>query len=197
LRFSEVQGIKPRRLSFWMALVLLLTMVVGVGATLYTQYTYGGGTLYSWASDASKWPFEMLNRNLNRFPNADWAQWQGMDWSKFRPDNRFLASAGMGVAVVLLCSVFRLRYHWWPLHPVAFLVWGTWALACTAPSFLLGWLIKAMISRFGGGKAYRSNKPLFVGMVAGELIAGVLWSIIGLIYYLDKGVAGQKLIFHP
>ena len=197
LRFSEVQGIKPKRLSFSMALVLLLTMVVGVTATIYTQYTHGGGTLYGWASDAAKWPFEMLNRNLNRFPNADWNHWQGMDLSKFRPEGRFLVSAGLGVAVVLLCSVFRLRYHWWPLHPVAFLVWGTWALACTAPSFLLGWLIKAMISRFGGGKAYRSNKPLFVGMVAGELIAGLLWSIIGLIYYLNKGVAGPKLIFHP
>ncbi len=34
-----------------------------------------------------------------------------------------------GVALVLGFSVCRLRYSWWPLHPIMFLVWGTWTMS--------------------------------------------------------------------
>jgi len=197
LRFSEGQGVRTSRLSWWLALGVVLALIVGVFATIYAQYIYGGGNLYGWASDVSQYPFDMLKRNLTRFTGGP-GEWQPLQLSAISPDREFLAAAGVGLAMVLVVSVLRLRYQWWPLHPVAFLVWGTWATACIAPSFLMGWLIKIVITRLGGGKAYRNSKPIFVGMVAAELTAGLIWAIIALIYYLgNDGVAANRIVIHP
>ena len=62
----------------------------------------------------------------------------------------------------------------------------------------MGWLIKIAITRLGGGKAYRNSKPIFVGMVAAELTAGLIWAIVALIYYLgNEGVAANRINIHP
>ena len=46
----------------------------------------------------------------------------------------------------------------------------------------LGWLAKALITRYGGATAYRKALPFFVGMVLGEFTVGSLWCIFGSIY---------------
>ena len=61
-------------------------------------------------------------------------------------------------------------------------------------SFLAGWLIKTAVTRFGGGQAHRRYKPLFVGLVAGEFVAGIFWAIVGLVYYLSTGLAASPMI---
>ena len=97
--------------------------------------------------------------------------------------------------LVLACSVARLRFTWWPIHPILFLIWGIWPLAVLGSSFLIGWFCKWAIVHFGGGKAYRANKPLFVGMVAGHMCVMVVWAIWGLIYYAIYGVPGPSYWF--
>ena len=193
LRLSETEKLSPLRLGRWMIVAVLLALMVGMFATIYVQYNFGSDS-YWWANSAAQFPFNMLMQQLPKFTGdvEDLVRWE-----LFRPDNRFLVAAGVGVGLVLIFSAMRLRYSWWPIHPVIFLVWGTWSLGNLTASFMLGWLIKTMITRFGGGKAYRGNKPVFVGMVAGEFVAGIIFAIVGLIYYLITDVPGPTFRVHP
>jgi hypothetical protein len=102
----------------------------------------------------------------------------------------FLWAAGIGLALVLVGGMLRLRFTWWPLHPVLFLVWGTYPLANFSHSFLLGWFVKTAVTRFGGGRAHRKTVPLMIGVIAGDLAGGLLWMVHGATYY---GVTGKLL----
>jgi len=175
---------------------VLLALVVGVGATLYVQYAHGGASLYNWPNSAAKFPFEALQREL-RGLGADPDTWQAFRPSAIHFDPNFVYPVLTGLGLVLVCSWLRLRYNWWPIHPVLFLVWGTFPMTMMAASFLVGWAIKSGITRFGGSRAYKDFKPFFVGLVAGEFMAGIFWSIVGITYYLITGVPGPMFRVHP
>jgi len=195
LWFSEKQGIGVRRLSWAMGLAVLLALAGGVLGTLWVQYNFGGGTVYQWANTAAAMPFEMLQRNLRRIETGP-DEWASFQWEHVQPNRTFLYAAGIGFALVLVFHAFRLRYPWWPMHPVLFLVWGTVPACWMGPSFFLGWLLKASIRRFGGGRAYRRSRPIFVGMVAGEFVAGIFWMGVGMAYYLVTGKTGRIFRVH-
>ena len=78
-----------------------------------------------------------------------------------------------------MLSLLRFRFAWWPLHPVIFLMWGSWTTVLTWGSFLIGWVIKVLIVRFGGGRTYQSQKPLFIGMIMGEIVAVAMVLLVG------------------
>ncbi len=188
LRFSENTGVRPYRLSKWLVLAVLLGLIVGVFATIYVQYDHGGAG-YSWATQkVPKLAFNLLARNLPKIRQSAGA---------IKVNRELVRAAAVGMGLVLACSWFRLRYTWWPIHPVLFLVWGTFTMGVFAPSFLIGWIIKVAVTRFGGGDTYRKCKPLFIGMIAGEFVAGIFWMIVALIYYKVAGPGGPLFRVHP
>ena len=60
---------------------------------------------------------------------------------------------GLGLGLVLAFTAGRLRYAWWPIHPILFAVLGTYQSNTLSMSFLVGWLIKTLVSRFFGTMA--------------------------------------------
>ena len=93
-----------------------------------------------------------------------------------------------GAGAVVLLSVLRFSFSWWPLHPVLLLVWGTYPALCSWPSFMLGWVIKLLIVRFAGGKSYNQLKPLFLGVILGEIFAIAVIIAVGFLYYSVTGI---------
>ena len=73
-----------------------------------------------------------------------------------------------------------------------FLIWTTAPGRWFCASFLVGWLIKRLVVRFGGTRAYQLCKPLMFGVIAGEMLAGVLTMLIGAAYYLITGQPPPK-----
>ena len=47
-------------------------------------------------------------------------------------------------------------------------------------SFLVSWLIKLIILKYGGIKNYRKAVPFFIGLILGEFVVGCFWEILGL-----------------
>jgi len=41
----------------------------------------------------------------------------------------------------------------------------------------VGWLAKVLVTRYGGLKLYRQAVPLAIGLVAGGMINGIIWSL--------------------
>ncbi len=110
---------------------------------------------------------------------------------------RLTAALLAGFALVMVFSLGRLRFPKWPLHPVIFLIWATYPAGCFAFSFLLGWLVKATIARFGGSKVYQDLKPMMYGLIAGELVGTFVPVLIGFVYFLATGNNPQAFRVFP
>jgi hypothetical protein len=104
---------------------------------------------------------------------------------------------GVGISGVLLFALLRARVPWWPLHPVVFVLWGTWTSSYVWLSFLIGWAVKQSIVRFGGGRVYLGLKPLFIGMIMGEILAMALQLLVGWSDYAITGGSPKSVFILP
>jgi hypothetical protein len=66
-----------------------------------------------------------------------------------------------------------------------------------AGAFFIGWLVKVMVSKYGGAKSYQALKPLMFGLVAGEILGAVVPSIVGAIYYAITGEIPPRFMVLP
>ncbi len=83
-----------------------------------------------------------------------------------------------GVALGALLYWLCLRSPAWPLHPMGIMVVYTYYGNTIWPSILVGWLLKVLIVKYGGARAYRRAQSMFLGLIIGELFAAILWAII-------------------
>jgi len=187
LKISEDQGIRPQRITRWMGASVLLALATAVIATLYVQYRYGTYGLYPFANIAAKLPFQLLERAVSG-TSPSWAE-ATTQLGNLTMDMKAVAFAAAGLGGVVLLRALRLRYVWWPIHPVLLLVWGTMPSDRYAASFLAGWAIKAAICRLGGSRSYERNKPLFVGLLAGDFLAAMVLVGVGLAYHAATGLS--------
>jgi hypothetical protein len=94
-------------------------------------------------------------------------------------DRPSLEAAGSGMLVVAALTALRLRFLWWPLHPIGYAVANTWTMAWLWFPCLLMWLVKGLVLRYGGLRLYRHWMPFFLGLILGDYLAGGLWAILG------------------
>ena len=81
--------------------------------------------------------------------------------------------------------MLRLRFAWWPLHPVGFLLCSSYPLHKIWLSVFIGWILKVLVVRFGGAAMVRVAKPVFIGMIMGEAAAAAFWLVVTLIRALN------------
>ena len=94
----------------------------------------------------------------------------------------------------LLLSAARLRIPWWPIHPVMLLGWSTFGVWKFSSSFLLGTLVKWLVVKYGGDRAFQRLKPVFIGLIAADMLTGITTSIIGFIYYFITGTPPPRFV---
>ena len=184
---------RPARLTPWLLVMIVAGFLVAGAATLWTAYNHGfGGTDNFTRTGLPNMPFDQLARHVSE------ASTVGLLPESTRHGGRFdlgLASfspelygwMAVGLVLLLLTTAARLRLHWWPLHPIVFLIWGTFPATQFAFSFLLGWAAKSMVMSVGGARGYRMALPLMIGLVAGDIAAAFLWIAVGTACYLATG----------
>ena len=194
LRIADrTSGGGPARVSVWLALMVVASLVVAGCATLYFQYRHGMGGVDAWTRvNVPTMPFDYLSKQVSQ-ASAEARIEEAVSVGPLERLSEVSSSAGsyrwagLGLALVVGCAVARLRLPWWPLHPVAFLLWGTYPMVMFGFSFLLGWLVKSAVVRTAGAKGYHRLKPLMIGIIAGELVSGLLWMGVGAVYYFVTG----------
>ena len=82
----------------------------------------------------------------------------------------------------MVLAVMRMRFAWWPFHPVGYAVSGSWSMDQLWFPMFVSWLIKRTILRYGGAGSYRRAVPFFVGLVLGEFVVGCYWNLHGIIF---------------
>jgi hypothetical protein len=203
LKLLQIRRVPLGRSACLFAVAIVLGLLVALPLTLYFQYDLGYAKWDGWAGqyvpkmafDNTVSAVEMLDAqgSLEKASAlSGWARFGAM-----APNGPCMAALAGGMALALLCYLGRLRTTWWPIHPVLFLTWATeppWRLS---GSFLIGWLIKGTIVKYGGSRLYQALKPLFFGLIAGEIFGAVIPSIVGTLYYLITGMPPKQFWVLP
>jgi len=152
--------------------ILLLVVAIGVlisgGSMLWCAYANDGHqNLDSW------WRGGPLNGSLIPVANAGAGVNPISEGTYWGYAAGAATTAGLGVA--------RLVWSWWPVHPIGFLVLASYPVYKIWFSFLLGWLIKVLVMRYGGMQLYGRLKPAAMGLIAGEAVMTGVFLVIGLL----------------
>jgi len=192
------------RTAAWGFCALALTFAIAVPATLYWQYREGA-IACSYGYAAQIWPKVVFiadkairDRVVSQGRIDELAALSG--WSRFReihPRREALAGFGIAMALVMILAFMRLRFAKWPLHPIFLLVLGSWPGIAFAPSFLLGWAIRTAIVRYGGASLYQRLKPLMIGLIVGEMLAGLFILVYGGLYFWLTSIPPKAMWIMP
>ncbi len=203
LHLSEKLGkAAPRKIITPMLGILVVGFFLALAMTLFWQYNEGVAPNDGWARDVSRDPMRMLSSQVSnleaRGELAASNEVHGLGrLAAANPDTTALGWAGFGAAMVLLFALLRMRLTWWPLHPVLFLLVGSYPAAMMAFSFLMGWMVKAATMRLAGVKGYRMVLPFMVGMIAAELLAALAMLGFGAVYYFTTGSTPESYRILP
>ncbi len=194
LKMAEQRKVKLKRLCGIIIGVVLAAIFVSMTFRIYQMYTMGSNA-YSYAYGDFHVPKNFLGastRDLTQLDDLGQRTAPGEAESRsiferasvISPDGRTLGYITFGAVCVGLFFFMRFRFTGFPLHPVLFLVWGTYPSGRTFYAFLIGWFIRELVVRFGGGKLYQDYKPFFIGLIFGELFMGMFGVTTGLLYHV-------------
>jgi hypothetical protein len=87
----------------------------------------------------------------------------------------------IGFGIAFLLQFLRMRFPWWPLHPLAFAVTSSYEINLVWGPLFLAWMFKSLILRYGGRGGFHRSLPFFIGLMLGQFVVGSLWNIYGII----------------
>ena len=147
------------------------SMVIGLVVSYYSSLTisYQHGAPYT---GGSGYLYQLESLLLNPKKGTDWV------------NTGFIFFGGL---FTLWLMWMRQIFLWWPFHPIGYMMLSAWASFKLWFSIFLGWLMKITIVKYGGLKAYRSARPIFLGLVLGEMVCAGLWAIIGMVTGTSTG----------
>lgn len=177
-------------------------LIVATSATLYWQYDQGCTRVGDgWSLGVMRWPFDNAARLQLRLGalgyEGDALRELPGGWARFaraNPHDAGVIAFCSTFSLVILFTLCRMRFAWFPLHPVLFIVLGSYQSRYLGFSFLVGWLVKGMVVKYGGAHHYARLKPLMFGLIAGEMAAGAVTMIIGGVYYWLQGIPPKSYI---
>jgi hypothetical protein len=196
-RLAEWKGVKIGPVARWGILALLIGFVIAIPVTLYLQYQHGAIIARAawWnCDDLPGYPFraERWMRNSLETTGALPSSEALSGWAHFThasPNMEFLIAFAAAFLLVFVLSGLRKRFAWWPLHPVCLLGLANYQTMRISFSFLLGWMIKSAVVKYGGVRSYQKIMPLMIGLIAGDLLMGLITIVTGAIYYFATGRA--------
>lgn len=171
LRLAEAAEVKQRQMMRWLYAILVIGVVLA--AANYLTYNYEHGLNYFEGNGGNAdWRTRAVVQEYNELSNFVLNP-QG-------PETVRLGYLVGGFVTTFLLAAGRLAWLGFPLHPVGYLL--ATAYGDTSPMwwpFLVIWLLKTGLLKYGGLKTYRKLLPFFVGFIVGHyLIGGLGWSLL-------------------
>jgi len=165
-RLAEISGVRTRRLVPVLGVALLVCLLVSIPAFLMTFYHPGAAQIGS-LEEIVYHPNNFFETLATRLQNPE------------QPSRLQYGSMAIGAVFVGILSWLRLNFVWWPIHPLGFVMATSWASLNLWFSLFLGWLFKLLAIRYTGLHGYVRIRPLFLGIILGDVLGAVLWIIVG------------------
>ena len=157
-------GMKQRSLLLPLALAVVVSFIAGSYFFLKFNYSLGGLHLYSYPNtDNPAWMYSRATGQINGESPADATAYGGF---------------GLGIVVTLILAWLRTQFAWFPLNPLGYAIAPSWSMLVLWFSFLVAWVIKKNVLRFGGVDTYRRLAPFMMGLILGEFTIAFLWAIV-------------------
>jgi hypothetical protein len=168
LKLGHVGRIRGRPFSWAMLAAIVTVVVVGLPAMLSMVYRYG-------ASALSPWPFTVVGDGAFGDIDAALRDPTGIVTWKW-------LALSIGGAAMMAMSWLQLHTLWWPVSPIGFVIASGWSTenelwACA----LIGWLLTTLIRRYGGLRLYRTLRPMFLGLVLGDVLTSSVTGVLSVI----------------
>jgi len=164
-KMAEAGGAKAEYRSwFWMLLACgVFGSVASFWAILHNYYIYGAHAKVFYPGG----------------PEA-WDRYTGWLTSYHSDSTHVLTAVGVGLVFASFLQAMRVRFPWWPFHPLAYAVSGSWEMNLVWLPLLIAYVAKLVILRYGGMQTYRGALPFFYGLILGQFIPGSLLNIWGI-----------------
>jgi hypothetical protein len=148
-------------------IVILLATAVGIWVSYWAilDLFYKNGSIHT------SWPQDYIGY----YTYQRLEQWF---YHPLKTDARAALFMGVGFSLTLFLTLMRIRFLWWPLHPVGYALTEHWATGWFWFSIFVAWLSKLMLLRHGGAKAYRKAIPFFMGLILGDYLGRCLWAAV-------------------
>ena len=155
---------------------LLVAILVAILISLFSVYWANLDVTYREGADAGAGGFK------------DWVGRETFDrlqrWLQFPsdPDGTRISYMLGGMVFVLILTVVRMRFVWWPFHPAGYALAISYAMDYFWFAFFVSWLIKFILLKQGGIKTHRQAAPFFLGLILGDYVLGSWWAILGPVF---------------
>jgi hypothetical protein len=169
-KIADAAGINTRRLTPVLVIGFFLALVVGIYIIMVGCYHYG----YLGLAMGGRygWPSSQLRNDGGRI--FEYLQNPGP------PEVSGIIGLAAGLVVAILLGAMRLRFWWWPFHPVGYIAANCWGMHWYWIPLFLGWACKSLVIRYGGLRLYRLTVPIAVGLIAGDLLNQGNWSVVAI-----------------
>jgi hypothetical protein len=171
LKIADAAGLRRRAALGLILLATAVGLLVGFWMVLTLSYSIGLGTGKSYAG-----PIGGAISNWN----------QANDWVRNRslPDTIGIPWMVGGGAFTLGLMWMRTRFVWWPFHPIGYVMAETGAGGSFWFHYLLAWISKLVVLRYGGHRLYVRTLPFVMGLILGDLLTQTVWSAFAVLFGL-------------
>jgi hypothetical protein len=177
LGLDEDAGPRFRSRMAWLLVgVLVLGFVISGGTHIFANYHHSMSldgvdeVLSPWGTTRVSDP---AHQDIREWQTGRTKEPPGMK----EPDYFQVGHLAFGALLAGLLEWACLSMPRWPFHPIGLLMTGSFYANQAWVSVLFGWLIKILLVRYGGARLYRAMRPVFLGIIMGEVFAAVYWSI--------------------
>lgn len=167
MKIGDSAGIRRRTMIFVIALALVWGFVFVCWANLHVTFTDGARSKaagYKWWVGAES--YERLQGWLQTPNHVNYNQ------------QAYLIG---GAILTIFLRVMRGSFLWFPFHPAGYALAVSFAMDYFWFCFFVAWLVKMLIVRFGGMRAYQTAIPFFLGLILGDYVTGSVWVLYGAI----------------
>jgi len=168
-KLAEGTHTPARQMFVAAAIACVFAMPIGFWMLLHTYFHNGGATanVEQWALGFGRECWTNLESWINR---------------PFPANSTSMSFAAGGFAISMLLGWMRVRFLWFPFHPLAYAIAPSWGVAQLWMPLLIGSTAKFFVLKLGGLKSYRQALPFFFGLILGEIAVGSLWTLVGIAF---------------
>ena len=162
LKIAQRTKVHPRTIVYAVLVGTVFGLFAAFWADLHITYKVPGapGSGFSWESMRTlTWRLSFLRE----------------------PDLGAMNFMFLGAVFTIFLTVMRIRFLWWPFHPVGYALSMNFGVDYIWFTLVIGSALKWAILRFGGLRALRRASPFFLGLILGEYAVGSFWNALSVI----------------